>query len=478
MSKSKPDYPAIQVETVGPYHLSDGIPLKNHLGIELEVPPNVRLCRCGASKNKPFCDGSHKISGFIGDKADDRTPDKRETHPGIVVDVLDNRGLCAHAGFCTDIVANAFHADSEPFASPNGARADDLIAAARRCPSGALSAAIMDRELRDAVDWNRPPEVMVSKDGPYFVRGGIAILDEDGKPIPRNEGASLEHCALCRCGNSKNKPFCSGQHWAVNFSDPPPPERPSVFEWAGGYPALVEMLRVFYGKYVPEDDLLRPVFQHMSADHPERVGAWLAEVFGGPKVYSENLGGYTTMIMHHLGRCLNEDQRARWVQLILKSADEVGLSKNPEFRAAFTSYLEWGTRLAVENSQTEAKPPEKMPMPHWNWTTAAGPPWSRASALDTDVETHGALLPDAGEAIYFDPHIKSLFRQRDRDAMEWAFDLWVYDDVVAHSNKIMTRTGDGTMPPDAPWPENYVDVFRRWVEAGMPLQAKGVEDES
>jgi CDGSH-type Zn-finger protein len=468
MREGTPGAPRIRVETDGPYHLIGDIAVKNHLGVEIDVAPGARLCRCGASGTKPFCDGSHRSNGFTGEKSPDRLPDLRETHGGIAVDVLDNRSLCAHAGYCTDIVANAFHADSEPFATPNGARADDLIAAARRCPSGALSVAIMERELRDAVDWTRPPEVTVSKDGPYHVRGGIEIVDEDGTPVPRNAGVSPEHCALCRCGNSKNKPFCSGQHWAVNFADPSPPERPTIFEWAGGYPALVDMLRLFYGKYVPEDDLLRPVFQHMSADHPERVGAWLAEVFGGPKVYSEEMGGYSAMIMHHVGRCLTEAQRARWVSLILAAADEVGLSKNPEFRAALTSYLEWGTRLAVENSQTEARPPENMPMPRWDWSTAAGPPWARTSALDKDTEAHEpTILPGPDEAVYFDPHIKSLFRERDRNAMEWAFDLWECQDVAKHAAKILARTADGTMPPDAPWPEAHVDTLRRWIDAGM-----------
>ena len=471
MPENEPNGPRIRVETDGPYHLIGDVAVKDHLGVEIEAPAGARLCRCGASKSKPFCDGSHRAAGFTGAKDPDHLPDRREVHGGIALDVLDNRSLCAHAGYCTDIVREAFHADGEPFATPGGARADDLIAAARRCPSGALSVAIMERELRDAVDWIRPPEVTVSKDGPYYVRGGIQIVGDDGVPVPRNAGASPEHCALCRCGNSKNKPFCSGRHWTVNFADPPPPERPTIFEWAGGYPALVDMLRLFYGKYVPEDDLLRPVFQHMSADHPERVGAWLAEVFGGPKVYSEDMGGYTAMIMHHVGRCLTEEQRGRWVSLILAAADEVGLSRNPEFRAALTSYLEWGTRLAVENSQTDARPPENMPMPRWDWSTAAGPPWARASALEGGEEVHEPTLPGPGEAVYFDPHIRSLFRERDRNAMEWAFDLWDRDDVAKHAAKILSRIQDGTMPPDVPWPETHVDVLRRWIDAGLPERA-------
>src|SRR5206468_887732 len=118
--------------------------------------------------------------------------------------------------------------------------------------------------------------------------------------------------------------------------------------------------------------LLAPLFANMSADHPERVARWLGEVFGGPKAYSERHGGYARMISQHIGKGLSEEKRARWVQLITRSAKEAGLPADAEFRSAFTSYIEWGSRLALENSQPGARPPEHMPMPQWDWTTAAG----------------------------------------------------------------------------------------------------------
>ena len=256
----------------------------------------------------------------------------------------------------------------------------------------------------------------------------------------------------------------------MGFTDAQPTERPTIFEYAGGLPALMEMLRLFYGKFVPEDDLLRPVFLYMSADHPERVAAWLGEVFGGPKIYSGEMGGYSAMVMHHLGRALNEDQRARWVELIVRAADEVGLPDNAEFRSAFIGYLEWGTRLAVENSQEHASPPENMPMPSWDWNTSAGAPWARLSALDDAPTEDPVILAGADEPIAYAPHIKSMFRERDRNSMEWAFDLWSYDDVRAHADKILQRVGDGTMPPDQPWPTEYVEQLRRWVDTGMAAE--------
>jgi truncated hemoglobin YjbI len=162
-------------------------------------------------------------------------------------------------------------------------------------------------------------------------------------------------------------------HWYVQFRDPvpDPDQAPTIFEWAGGLPALLRMTRLFYEKYVPQDPLLAPLFASMSADHPQRVAMWLAEVFCGPANYSSQYGGYTRMISQHLGKCLTEEQRARWVTLLLLSAKDAGLPNDPEFRSAFDSYIAWGSRLAVENSQTDAKPPAHMPMPRWAWYTAA-----------------------------------------------------------------------------------------------------------
>jgi truncated hemoglobin YjbI len=124
--------------------------------------------------------------------------------------------------------------------------------------------------------------------------------------------------------------------------------------------------------------LLAPVFSQMSADHPQRVAMWLGEVFGGPKAYRAAYGGYPRMLSQHVGKGLTEVRRARWVALITQSAQDAGLPADPEFRAA---YIEWGSRLALENSQPGARPPEHMPMPHWDWNTAAGPPGSRVSAI-------------------------------------------------------------------------------------------------
>jgi hemoglobin len=112
----------------------------------------------------------------------------------------------------------------------------------------------------------------------------------------------------------------------------------------------------------------------MDAHHPKYVAIWLAEVFGGPPRYTEERGGYPHMLGKHRGRALTEPMRRRWVQLICDAADAAELPSDPEFRSAFVAYIEWGTRLAVANSQPGATPPPKAPVPRWGWGEA--PPYS------------------------------------------------------------------------------------------------------
>jgi hemoglobin len=147
---------------------------------------------------------------------------------------------------------------------------------------------------------------------------------------------------------------------------------PTLYDWAGGAEALERLTERFY-EHVVTDDLLKPLFAHMDSDHPRYVAMWLSEVFGGPSRYTDERGGYPHMLSQHLGRAIGEPQRRRWVSLLLDAADEVGLPGDPEFRAAFAGYLEWGTRLAVENSRPGADPIRQAPVPHWGWGVA--PPY-------------------------------------------------------------------------------------------------------
>jgi hemoglobin len=151
-----------------------------------------------------------------------------------------------------------------------------------------------------------------------------------------------------------------------------PADPPTLYEWVGGMPALERLTATFYGR-VREDALLGPVFAHMDPEHPRYVAHFLAEVFRGPAAYTAERGGHATMLSHHLAKRLTQVQRARWVQLLLGSADEAGLPDDPEFRSAFVAYLEWGSRLAVLNSQEGAAPVLDQPMPTWGWGEVGGP---------------------------------------------------------------------------------------------------------
>jgi hemoglobin len=147
---------------------------------------------------------------------------------------------------------------------------------------------------------------------------------------------------------------------------------PTLYEWAGGMEAFDRLTEAFYRR-VRDDPLVGPLFAHMAPDHPHHVATWLAEVFGGPAEYTAHRGGYPHMLSRHLGLEITEDQRSRWAQLISEAADEAALPDDPEFRSAFVAYIEWGTRIALANSEPGAEPPGEAPVPRWGWGEA--PPY-------------------------------------------------------------------------------------------------------
>lgn len=201
----------------GPYYLLNDLTpqvipnIQKSKGDPCATITGVALCRCGGSNNKPFCDGTHGTNGFTDKKLTDGTLNKRDNYVGKMITIHDNRGICAHAGYCTDNLSSVFKLREEPWIDPDGATAKDIINTITKCPSGALSYTIDNIEHRDQ---DRNPMVTVTKDGPYSVTGSIELVDQ-----PQGEGASTEHYTLCRCGGSKNKPFCDGTHWHIEFKD-------------------------------------------------------------------------------------------------------------------------------------------------------------------------------------------------------------------------------------------------------------------
>lgn len=208
MSSTKPN---ITPSPNGPYIVKDLETLRNSKGEQLETQPTFALCRCGGSKRKPYCDGTHAKIGFSDEKKEGRMEDRRDDYKGDAITIHDNRGICAHAGLCTDGLSAVFQLEQEPWIDPNAAQAEEIIAIVKSCPSGALSYSIGGEEHRDQ---DREPSVTIAQNGPYLVTGGPELVDMD-----MGEGASAEHLTLCRCGASKNKPFCDGSHWSIQFED-------------------------------------------------------------------------------------------------------------------------------------------------------------------------------------------------------------------------------------------------------------------
>lgn len=201
----------------GPYYLiEDSSPQEvSHLVSETGQPYStvrgVALCRCGLSGNKPFCDGSHGTSDFSDNKSDDRVKNRRDKYAGKKITVLFNGGACAHAAHCVNGLPSVFKTDDDPWIQPDSSSVEELIAQIEKCPSGALSYSINDEERKIPPT---EPNVTVLKDGPYAVIGGIDIVGQEWC-----DGVSNERYVLCRCGASKNKPFCDGSHTSVGFKD-------------------------------------------------------------------------------------------------------------------------------------------------------------------------------------------------------------------------------------------------------------------
>jgi hemoglobin len=149
---------------------------------------------------------------------------------------------------------------------------------------------------------------------------------------------------------------------------------PTLYAWAGGLPAIQSLFDSFYLK-VRKDAILSPVFATMAPEHFMTVSHFVSEVLGGPKLYSgDGRHTHSSMVAKHLSRHLTEQQRKRWIELLLETADERGLPSDPEFRSALVGYLEWGTRLAVLNSASSANPiGPSAPMPKWGWGEVKGP---------------------------------------------------------------------------------------------------------
>ena len=182
---------------------------------KIETGTTYRLCRCGRSENKPFCDDTHLKVGFVGEEDASRQPFSAQAkkYVGPTLELADAVALCASARFC--------HPGGKIWSLVRQADPGALELAKREathCPSGRL--VLRDGEEGREFEEVLRPSICIIEDsplgcsGPLWVRGGIRIESEDGEPYEiRNR------VTLCRCGASKNKPFCNGGHAVIKFRD-------------------------------------------------------------------------------------------------------------------------------------------------------------------------------------------------------------------------------------------------------------------
>ncbi len=214
----------IKVSKDGPYLIYGGIPIQKQViladsdGTATEWQPSTKyplqekcaLCRCGQSKNKPFCDGTHMKVGFDGTetarKEEYLNQPKLIDGPALKLDDIEE--LCASARFCHRAggIWNLVPASSDP------EKKRIAIEETCDCPSGRL--VVLDKKTRKKVEPNFAKSIGLIEDpamgvsGPIWVRGGVPVESADGKPYRvRNR------VTLCRCGKSKNKPFCDSSHY-------------------------------------------------------------------------------------------------------------------------------------------------------------------------------------------------------------------------------------------------------------------------
>lgn len=157
---------------------------------------------------------------------------------------------------------------------------------------------------------------------------------------------------------------------------------PTLYQWSGGREVFTRWLNRFYDLVELDAPDIAALFGGTVSDqHRIHVADWWVEVMGGPAVYTEQHGGYEHMLARHHNLAITPEQRLVFVTLLSRAADDVGLPSDPEFRAAIMGYAEWGTRLAMHNSQPGAQTVAHAPVPRWGWGVA--PPYQP----DCDGET-------------------------------------------------------------------------------------------
>jgi CDGSH-type Zn-finger protein len=204
---------AVEISPVhnGPFIATNVTHMTNSRGKQIECHAEMALCRCGGSRTKPFCDGTHSAIGFNDAKDPDRTPDGVADYVGSEITIHFNKLQCSAAERCARGLPDVFTHGADPWIRPDNASAFEIMNVIRKCPSGALRYTY--KQHTGPKREHHMPSIRVGRNGPYEVRGIRLKTDE------WCAGAADGHYVLCRCGASKNKPFCDGSHWKVRFID-------------------------------------------------------------------------------------------------------------------------------------------------------------------------------------------------------------------------------------------------------------------
>jgi CDGSH-type Zn-finger protein len=185
-------------------------------GETFAVRETYALCRCGHSNNKPFCDGTHAEIGFDGTETASREPYLKQAKvlEGPALSLSDGEGLCAFGRFCDPhgSVWKQVERTNEP------AIRAQFLQQVQHCPAGRLVA--WDKATGEPLEPQLPISIGLIEDpqkncsGPIWLRGGIPVVSADGFVYE-----TRKRVTLCRCGVSRNKPFCDGTHASIGFRD-------------------------------------------------------------------------------------------------------------------------------------------------------------------------------------------------------------------------------------------------------------------
>ncbi len=199
----------IKVFDNGPYKIKNfqRITFSDREPIELSGQTEM-LCGCGHSQEMPFCDGAHARKGFESLKSEDRILSKDKDYIGEAITVHFDLSACAHVAICIRELPEVFDVKKRPWINADGADAQKIVAICRACPSGALSYTLKGEARVDSFE--SEVKLVVDENGPLEVWGGVEI---EGAEAPK----VADHYTLCRCGASKNHPYCDGTHHKVKF---------------------------------------------------------------------------------------------------------------------------------------------------------------------------------------------------------------------------------------------------------------------